>query len=165
MDMTLGKRIAQIRRAKGIKQDELAEKLGVTPQAVSKWENDVSCPDISLLPRLAELLGVTTDELLSGKKEETAVRILPPEERRSIDDMMMRVIVDSKEGDKVRVNLPVSLVQMALEIGMEMPQFSGQDALKNIDLAKIIALVEKGAVGNLVEVESAEGDVVRIFVE
>ena len=79
--------------------------------------------------------------------------------------MMMRVIVDSKEGDKVRVNLPVSLVQMALEIGMEMPQFSGQDALKNIDLAKIIALVEKGAVGNLVEVESAEGDVVRIFVE
>lgn len=165
MDMTLGKRIAQIRRAKGIKQDELAEKLGVTPQAVSKWENDVSCPDISLLPRLAGLLGVTTDELLSGKKEETAVRILPPEERRSIDDMMMRVIVDSKEGDKVRVNLPVSLVQMALEIGMEMPQFSGQDALKNIDLAKIIALVEKGAVGNLVEVESAEGDVVRIFVE
>lgn len=165
MDMTLGKRIAQIRRAKGIKQDELAEKLGVTPQAVSKWENDVSCPDISLLPWLAGLLGVTTDELLSGKKEETAVRILPPEERRSIDDMMMRVIVDSKEGDKVRVNLPVSLVQMALEIGMEMPQFSGQDALKNIDLAKIIALVEKGAVGNLVEVESAEGDVVRIFVE
>ena len=165
MDMTLGKRIAQIRRAKGIKQDELAEKLGVTPQAVSKWENDVSCPDISLLPRLAGLLGVTTDELLSGKKEETAVRILPPEERRSIDDMMMRVIVDSKDGDKVRVNLPVSLVQMALEIGMEMPQFSGQDALKNIDLAKIIALVEKGAVGNLVEVESAEGDVVRIFVE
>lgn len=47
---TLGKRIGQLRRARGMKQDELAEKLGVTPQAVSKWENDVSSPDISLLP-------------------------------------------------------------------------------------------------------------------
>lgn len=162
---TLGKRIGQLRRAKGIKQDELAEKLGVTPQAVSKWENDISCPDISLLPRLAQLLGVTTDELLSGKKEETGVRILPPEERKAVRDMMLRIIVDSAEGDKVRVNLPMALVQVALDIGMEMPQINGVDALKGIDLAQILALVERGAVGNLVEVESAEGDIVRIFVE
>lgn len=162
---TLGKRIGQLRRAKGIKQDELAEKLGVTPQAVSKWENDLSCPDISLLPLLAQILGVTTDELLTGKKEETAIRLLPPEERKNINDMMLRIIVDSADGDKVRVNLPLALVQLALDIGMELPQVNGIDALKGIDLAKILQLVEKGAVGNLVEVESAQGDIVRIFVE
>lgn len=162
---TMGNRIARLRRMKGIKQDELAEQLGVTPQAVSKWENDGSCPDISLLPKLAELLGVTTDELLSGRKEETAVRLLPPEERKDIKDMMLRVIVDSHEGDKVRVNLPMALVQVAIEIGMEMPQVNGTEALKGVDLRQILALVERGAVGNLVEVESADGDIVRIFVE
>ena len=162
---TMGNRIARLRRMKGIKQDELAEQLGVTPQAVSKWENDGSCPDISLLPKLAELLGVTTDELLSGRKEATAVRLLPPEERKDIKDMMLRVIVDSHEGDKVRVNLPMALVQVAIEIGMEMPQVNGTEALKGVDLRQILALVERGAVGNLVEVESAGGDIVRIFVE
>ena len=50
METTLGKRIAALRRDKGLKQDELAQQLGVTPQAVSKWENDQTCPDITLLP-------------------------------------------------------------------------------------------------------------------
>lgn len=45
-------------------QDQLAERLGVTAQAVSKWENDQSCPDINMLPRLAEIFGTTTDALL-----------------------------------------------------------------------------------------------------
>lgn len=162
---TMGNRIARLRRMKGIKQDELAEKLGVTPQAVSKWENDGSCPDISLLPRLAELLGVTTDELLTGKKEEVAVRVLPPEERRDIGDMILRIVVDSHDGDKVRVNLPVTLVQVALEIGMEMPQVNGNEALRGIDLRHILELVKQGVVGNLVEVDSADGDTIRIYVE
>lgn len=61
---TMGKRIAQLRKEKGWTQEQLAEKLGVSAQAVSKWENDISCPDITLLPLLASTLGVTTDELL-----------------------------------------------------------------------------------------------------
>lgn len=165
MELTLGKRIGQLRRAKGITQEALAEKLGVTPQAVSKWENDGSCPDIALLPELAKILGISTDELLTGNKPETAMRLLPPEERKEIKDMMLRITVDSAQGDKVRVNLPMALVQVALDIGMEMPQINGNPALKQIDLAQILKLVEQGAVGNLVEVESADGDTVRIFVE
>ncbi len=167
MEMTIGKRIAMLRRQKELKQDDLAEMLGVSPQAVSKWENDQTCPDISLLPKLAQILGVTVDELLSGKQEqmESAVRILPPEQRKDIKEMMLRIIVDSADGDKVRVNLPMALVQVAMDMGMEMPQVSGNDALKNIDLNQILALVQQGAIGNLVEVESADGDVVRIFVE
>lgn len=64
MEQTLGKRISQYRKNLGMTQDKLAEQLGVTAQAVSKWENDQSCPDITTLPRLAEIFGITTDELL-----------------------------------------------------------------------------------------------------
>ncbi len=165
---TIGKRISAQRKLKNIKQDELAEMLLVSPQAVSKWENDISCPDISLLPNLAKILGITVDELLSGKQE-SSVSYVPEEHRKDINDMMFRIIVDSHEGDKVRVNIPCALVKIALECGAELPQISGNDslnkAMKSIDLAKIFEMVEKGAIGNLVEVESHEGDIINIFVE
>lgn len=64
MEQTIGKRIIAQRKKLGLTQDQLAEKLGVTAQAVSKWENDQSCPDITMLPKLAEIFGTTTDELL-----------------------------------------------------------------------------------------------------
>jgi transcriptional regulator with XRE-family HTH domain len=166
MEMTIGKRIAALRREKNLKQDDLAQMLEVSPQAVSKWENDQTCPDISLLPKLAKILGVSVDELLSGKQElQSVVTLVPEDQRKDIKDMMLRIVVDSADGNKVRVNLPMALVQLALEMGMEMPQVSGNDALKNIDWAQVMDLVRHGAIGNLVEVESADGDFVRIFVE
>ena len=64
MEQTLGKRIVEHRKRIGLTQDQLAEQLGITAQAVSKWENDLSCPDITTLPKLAEIFGITTDELL-----------------------------------------------------------------------------------------------------
>lgn len=166
MEMTLGKRIAALRRQKALKQDELAEKLGVSPQAVSKWENDQTCPDISLLPKLAQELGVSVDELLTGRNEaETTVCMAPEDKRKDISQMMLRIVVDSADGDRVRVNLPMALVQVTLEMGMNMPQINGNDAMKNIDWSQILELVRQGVTGNLVEVESADGDTVRIFVE
>lgn len=165
MDMTIGKRITLLRKEKGLTQEELATHMGVSPQAVSKWENDQTCPDISALPKLARLLGVSVDELLEGKAELPAVRVLPPAERKPLTDMMLRVTVDSADGDRVRVNVPLALVEVAMEIGMEMPQINGTDALKGVDLNKVLRLVREGLVGNLVEVDSADGDKVRIFVE
>ena len=166
MEMTIGKRIAALRREKNLKQDDLAQMLAVSPQAVSKWENDQTCPDISLLPKLAKILGVSVDELLSGKQElQPVVTLVPEDQRKDIKDMMLRIVVDSADGDKVRVNLPMALVQLAMEMGMEMPQVSGNDALKDIDWAQVMELVRHGAMGNLIEVESADGDIVRIFVE
>ena len=165
MDMTIGKRIGLLRKEKGLTQEELASHMGVSPQAVSKWENDQTCPDISALPKLAKLLGVSVDELLSGKEELPAVRVLPPAERKDPKDMMLRITVDSSEGDRVRVNLPIALVEVAMEIGMEMPQINGNDALKGIDMKKVLEMVRLGFVGNLVEVDSADGDRIRIFVE
>ena len=61
---TIGKRIAQHRKRMGLTQDQLAEKLGITAQAISKWENDLSCPDITILPKLADIFSTTTDALL-----------------------------------------------------------------------------------------------------
>ena len=165
MDMTIGKRIAHLRKEKGLTQEELAQHMGISPQAVSKWENDQTCPDISALPKLARLFGVTVDELLEGKEALPAVRMLPPEERKDIKDMLLRITVDSAEGDKVRVNLPMALMEIAMEIGMEMPQINGNDALKGIDMKKVLEMVRLGFVGNLVEVDSADGDRIRIFVE
>ena len=166
MENTLGKRISDLRRPKGLKQDDLAEKLNVSPQAVSKWENDQTCPDITLLPVLAKILGVSVDELLSGKKEELpTVRMLPESERKDVKDMMVRIVIDSCDGDKVRVNLPAALVQVALDMGMELPQFSRHNILKSIDLNKIMVLINQGVMGNIVEIESADGDTVRVFVE
>ena len=72
MEQSMGKRIVFHRKRLGLTQDQLAEKLGVTAQAVSKWENDQSCPDIYMLPKIAELFGVTTDELLGMSSAEAA---------------------------------------------------------------------------------------------
>ena len=69
MKKTLGMMIAELRKEKGMTQLELAEKMGVTDKAVSKWERDLSCPDINSLPNLAEILGVTVDELMQIKRE------------------------------------------------------------------------------------------------
>lgn len=70
MEQTLGKRIVANRKRLGLTQDQLAERLGVTAQAVSKWENDLSCPDISILPQLAQIFGISIDALLSGQESE-----------------------------------------------------------------------------------------------
>lgn len=167
MNQTLGSRIAELRRKKNMTQEDLANALGVTPQAVSKWENDLSCPDITLLPQLARLFGVTTDELL-GNQSQPETALLPEEERKPIKDMILRVVVNSKAGDKVRVNLPMTLVQVGLQMGMQMPQVTGSgaaEAMKSIDIEQIMALVEQGVIGKLVEVESAEGDIVEVYVE
>lgn len=166
MAMTLGQKIAQQRKAKGLTQEALAEALGVTAQAVSKWENDLTCPDITLLPKLAQLLETSIDALLANEdiKPQTAV-LLPVDERKNLDDMFFRVYVNSHSGDKVKVNLPMALVRVAVELGIEMPQVSGNEALKNIDFTKLFEMVERGVIGKLVEVESADGDIVEIVVE
>lgn len=166
MEMSIGKRIAALRREKGLKQDELAGMLSVSPQAVSKWENDQTCPDISLLPELSKILGVTVDELLTGRKEtEPLVTLVPEESRKDIADMMLRIVADSGDGAKMRMNLPVALVQAAVDAGVAMPGINGNTALKDINWEQILELVRHGAMGNLMEAESADGSTVRVFVE
>jgi len=67
--ITLQENLKALRRAKDLTQEQLAELCGVSPQAVSRWETGAACPDIALLPELAECFGVTVDELLGAGRE------------------------------------------------------------------------------------------------
>ncbi|MBR4035652.1 MAG: helix-turn-helix transcriptional regulator [Oscillospiraceae bacterium] len=67
-NQTLGTMIATLRKEHNMTQLQLAEKMGVTDKAVSKWERDLSCPDVDSLPRLAEIFGITVDEMLRAKE-------------------------------------------------------------------------------------------------
>lgn len=165
MKKTLGERIAEKRKARGLKQDELAEMLGVSAQAVSKWENDVSCPDIMTLPLLAEKLGCTVDELLTGKEEHREAVLVPEGERKDFEKLVLRIIVNGSGGERVRVNLPLPLIKVFLDSGISISSMGG-DKIEglNIDWQAIVSMVEQGVIGKLVEVES-DGDYVEIVVE
>ena len=162
---TIGARIAKRRKDLGMTQEDLAGKLGVSAQAVSKWENDVSYPDISLLAPLVKTLDMTTDELLTGKT--SRVQVMPENKRKSLNELTMRIFVHSADGDKVKVNLPMSLVKVCMEMGVYVAPHlvNGIDALNGLDFGKIIELCEQGLIGKLVEVESADGTKVEVVVE
>ena len=92
--------------------------------------------------------------------------MVPEEQRKSMDELIFRVKVNSADGDKVRINLPMSLVKLGLEIGMDVSgTMCNSESLKNVDMQKLVELVEQGALGKLVEVESADGDNVEVVVE
>ena len=155
---TIGQRIAYYRKKASLTQEELAEKCSVTPQAVSKWENDISAPDISLFPVLAKLFNVTCDELLGVQTETPKV---VPEEMVDLSKVLLKLKIISHDGDIVNLNLPVQVAEPFIKNA----KISGSDILQSIDFAQIIGLVKSGAVGKLLEINSADGDIVEICVE
>lgn len=157
---TLGFRIARLRKEKGLTQEDIALKFNISTQAVSKWEKDSSSPDIMILKDLSNMLGVSIEYLLHGE-EEQKVRI----EKKDINKMILKIKVLSSEGDNVVVNLPMPIILLALEKGLELPKINGKNSLKDVDLHEIIKLVEQGVIGELVSVNSSEGDIVSIIVE
>ena len=93
---TMGMIIARLRKAQGMTQAELAEKMQVTDKAVSKWERDLSCPDIHSLPKLAEVLQVSAEELLQGEVLSAAAAgksVSWLEKINSIVDVVLKAIV------------------------------------------------------------------------
>jgi len=73
--MELSSKIKQLRCKASLTQEQLAEELGISSQSISKWENSVSMPDISLLPKIAEVFGITIDELFNITSEQKLCRI------------------------------------------------------------------------------------------
>lgn len=232
---TLGRRIARLRLAKTATQERLAKELNVSPQAVSKWENDINYPDISLLPDLARFLGVSVDELLSGAsastqesvaahesaaKKSTAevVPVAADELAEIVEEPMeqenqgiatqssgfsfgklfgksmvkvekndetdgskkkgvrlgngsakhgLHLYVVSDDGDVVDMCVPLGLAKFVLNSGI---QVSGsylnqetQEQLSNINLDALMEAAKTGESGTLVDITSADGDVVKIW--
>lgn len=85
MKIVIDEVLKVLRSERGLTQEALSEKMGVSVQAVSKWENGLSCPDIALLPGLADFLGVTVDHLLTGRENKPVAALLP-------DDGVLRVV-------------------------------------------------------------------------
>ena len=232
---TLGRRIARLRLARTATQERLAKVLNVSPQAVSKWENDINYPDISLLPDLARFLGVSVDELLSGASasaqesvaaQERAAEKSTAEVVAVADDEFAEIVeepaeqgnqgiatqssgfsfgklfgksmikvekndeadgskkkgvrlgngsakhglhvyVVSDDGDVVDMCVPLGLAKFVLNSGI---QVSGsylnqetQEQLSNINLDALMDAAKTGESGTLVDITSADGDVVKIW--
>lgn len=233
---TLGRRIARLRLAKTATQERLAKELNVSPQAVSKWENDINYPDISLLPDLARFLGVSVDELLSGASasaQETeaaqenaaagerateVVSVAADEPAEIVEEPVeqenqgiatqssgfsfgklfgksmvkvekndeadgskkkgvrlgngsakhgLHVYIVSDDGDVVDMCVPLGLAKFVLNSGI---QVSGsylnqetQEQLSNINLDALMDAAKTGESGTLVDITSADGDVVKIW--
>ena len=172
---TLGRRIARLRLEYGMTQERLAMKMGVTAQAVSKWENDLSAPDIMLLPELARTLGVTVDELLEGRKSQ---EIVPAESEPEPEPAAsssradesrpkkLHVQVDSSDGDVVNINVPLGMASAVLGASSKLPgvvNLNLNDA--DIDTTLIAEAIKHGEKGTLVEVDRGDGDHVTISLE
>lgn len=233
---TLGRRIARLRLARTATQERLAKELNVSPQAVSKWENDINYPDISLLPDLARFLGVSVDELLSGAsasaqesfavQESAAAReratkvvsVAADEPAEIVEESTeqdnqgiatqssgfsfgklfgksmvkvekndeadgskkkgvrlgngsakhgLHVYIVSDDGDVVDMCVPLGLAKFVLNSGI---QVSGsylnqetQEQLSNINLDALMDAAKTGESGTLVDITSADGDVVKIW--
>ena len=68
---SMGEVISTLRKEKGMTQKELADMLNITDKAVSKWERDIACPDTMTMPKLAEILGISVEELMNAKSVPT----------------------------------------------------------------------------------------------
>ena len=71
---SMGDMISTLRKEKGMTQSELAEKMNVTDKAVSKWERNISCPDINSIPQLAQILDITIEELLNAQTKKVTTK-------------------------------------------------------------------------------------------
>ncbi len=175
MKQSLGQKLSALRKEHGLTQETVAAWLGVTPQAVSKWENDLSCPDILLLPDLSKLYGVTVDALLGAEipKKETPANEKAQAARQpdkagvALDRLFFKVFVNTKAGEQIKVQIPMPVIQGLLKVGFAVPELSNLAGfnLSEIPLEQIFQMVEDGLVGELMILETELGDQVRIVVE
>ena len=159
---TIGQNIAQYRKEKGITQEQLSEICGVSPQAVSKWENDISCPDITLLKPLSRIFGISVDKLLDDGSEPATT--LSDNETEKGKVLKIRIL-DNK--NKVNLNLPVALIEMLLKSDSlsDSISFNGKNVFSSIDFKKMLTLVSLGVFGKILEIDSEDGDHVEIYIE
>lgn len=164
MEKTIGKKLYELRKQSGFTQDYVAEKLGVSAQAVSKWENDIACPDIMTLPNIANLYGISIDELFKNEEVKSNFKF-EKTEKINENELIFRVYVDTANGDDVKVNLPYLLVKELINVGKNISGlFAGID-LSGVDFESIFRMVEMGVIGEIVTVKTQNGDNIRVVVE
>lgn len=164
MEKTIGKKLYELRKQSGFTQDYVAEKLGVSAQAVSKWENDIACPDIMTLPNIANLYGISIDELFKNEEVKSNVKF-EKTEKLNENELIFRVYVDTANGDDIKVNLPYLLVKEIINVGKNISGVVAGVDMSSVDFESVFKMVEMGVLGELVTVKTQNGDNVRVVVE
>lgn len=148
---SLGERIAELRKQKGYTQEEFSSLLDITPQAVSKWENDVSCPDITLLPKIAAIFGITVDELLTGKNQ-SEVRQENKIKHINTDKLKLVINVFKPHQKPIKVTLPFAFVKRVAKVGAGISGIVGNNIVTDKQIDEILSLVEDGITGIILDV-------------
>ncbi len=152
---TLGSRIAELRKQKGYTQEEFSQLLGVTAQAVSKWENDNSCPDIMLLPKIAQLLDTSTDELLGGATPEKQDKPESPakenKEPADLSKLNLKIRITAEGKKPVNVSFPLTMVKRFTKLGLGISGIVNLESpsLDNNQIDNIFSLIDDGATGEI----------------
>lgn len=156
--MNIGNNIAVLRKKKGITQEELANELGVSAQAVSKWENNSSCPDVSLLTKIADYFGVSVDALLRTQEDDIVDLAEEKEDNAKPDDKKNIVIkIMQQNGKENVIKVPFKFVKLGLNIGT----MFGLD--KDIS-SKIVTLAESN-VTDIVNIDTENGEHIEIMLD
>lgn len=156
--MNIGNNIAVLRKKKGITQEELANELGVSAQAVSKWENNSSCPDVSLLTKIADYFGVSVDDLLRAQEDDIVDLAEEKEDNVKPDDKKNIVIkIMQQNGKENVIKVPFKFVKLGLNIGA----MFGLD--KDIS-SKIVTLTESN-VTDIVNIDTENGEHIEILLD
>lgn len=158
---TFGQRFQRLRKEKNLTQEDVANKFNITPQSVSKRENDLSTPDIAIISDLASFLGVSLDNLLTGKIEPVSIK-----KDIDLNKAILKISVNSEDGDEVNINFPLGLGEHLLKafVSRSISKLDN-DVKAQIDFTKIIDMVKNGAIGELIHIKSGDGDEVIIKVE
>ena len=119
MAIALGENIRKLRNEQGVTQEQLAEALEVSPQAVSRWENEANCPDIGLLPAIAGYFDVTVDELLgvdNARREEEIQGILDQSKKLRHEGKAYEDMCFLREKVREYPNSPTLLYELSLSV-------------------------------------------------
>ncbi len=112
--MTIADRIQSLRKSKGMSQEELADAVGVSRQAVSKWESEQATPDLDKVIIMSDIFEVTTDYLLKG------IEPIRTDDHKTMADVVDQKILTEKNGKRAKTALKWFLIGFGILLGIDL---------------------------------------------
>lgn len=144
-------RLIALRKERNLTQEELANKIGVTPQSVSKWETGQSMPDINLLIPLADFFEVSIDYLL-GRIDNQDINSKKPS---------IYIVIKEKSGEETTIRIPFLLAKF---LGKKMLKISGQ-SIEGIDWNEVMEEAKHGYRGELISIKQENDEEITILIK